>query len=506
MKRALISVYDKNGIVEFAQKLDQLGWEIISTGGTKSLLEEAGIKVVAVEEVTHSPEILEGRVKTLHPHIHGGILFNRDITSHQETVDEMGIRAIDMVVNSLYPFEDTVKNANASKVDIIEKIDVGGPSMIRAAAKNYKDVLIVTSADDYAVVADALENNKNTLELRESLAAKAFRLTAFYDAMIAEYFTEQAKEKFPELLTKAFRYKETLRYGENPHQAAVYYESPLEEDFDLEQLHGKQISYNNYNDMRANMELVQEFEEPVCVAVKHANPCGVAVADTVAEAYRKAFEGDPVSIFGGIIGFNRTVDAAAAEQMAEIFLEIIVAPDFTEEAFTILSKKKNLRLVKSTKLGQFKGKTTTYKETVGGLLVQDKDLPIYAETGLELKSDRQVTEKELEDMDFAWKVAKHCASNAMVIAKDKQTFALGHGEVRRVWALEDALQRSEFPLEGAVVASDGFFFPDTIESLHKYGIKAIVQPGGSVQDEKVIEAAKAYDISVLFTGMRHFKH
>lgn len=506
MKRALISVYDKTGIVEFATKLDQLGWEIISTGGTKSLLEEAGIKVISVEEVTNSPEILQGRVKTLHPHIHGGILFNRDIPEHQETVDELGIHAIDMVINSLYPFEETVKNVASSKAEIIEKIDVGGPSMIRAAAKNYKDVLIVTDAADYDLVADALENDNNTLELRESLAAKAFRLTAFYDAMIAEYFTGLADEKFPELLTKAFRYKEELRYGENPHQAAVYYESPLEEDFDLEQLHGKQISYNNYNDMRANMDLVQEFDEPVCVAVKHANPCGVAVADTPAEAYRKAFAGDPVSIFGGIIGFNRTVDAETAEELSKIFLEIIVAPDFTEEAFAILAKKKNLRLVKSTKLGEFKGKGTTYKETVGGLLIQDKDLPIYAETGLELKTDRQVTDKELEDMDFAWKVAKHCASNAMVIAKDKQTYALGHGEVRRVWALEDALQRSEFPLEGAVVASDGFFFPDTIDSLHEYGIKAIVQPGGSVQDEKVIQAAKAYDISVVFTGMRHFKH
>lgn len=506
MKRALISVYDKTGIVAFAEKLDQLGWEIISTGGTKTLLEEAGIKVIAVEEVTNSPEILEGRVKTLHPHVHGGILFNRDIASHQATVDEMGIHAIDMVVNSLYPFEETVKNGVASKAEIIEKIDVGGPSMIRAAAKNYKDVLIVTATEDYERVADALENDQNTLELRESLAAKAFRLTAFYDAMIAEYFTAETNEQFPELFTKGYRYKELLRYGENPHQAAVYYESPLEEDFDLEQLHGKQISYNNYNDMRANMDLVQEFDEPVCVALKHANPCGVAVGKTPAEAYQKAFEGDPISIFGGIIGFNRTVDAETADQLARIFLEIIVAPDFTEEAFAILSKKKNIRLVKSTKLGEFKGKKTTYKETVGGLLLQDKDLSIYGEDGVVLKSDRQVTDKELEDMDFAWKVAKHCASNAMVIAKDKQTLALGHGEVRRVWALEDALERSEFPLAGAVVASDGFFFPDTIDTLHEYGIKAIVQPGGSVQDEKVIEAAKAYDISVLFTGMRHFKH
>lgn len=506
MKRALISVYDKTGIVEFAKELIALDWEIISTGGTKALLEEEGVPVLAIEEITHSPEILDGRVKTLHPRIHGGILYRRDDANHQATIDEMGIHSVDMVVNSLYPFEETVKNPASTKEDIIENIDIGGPSMIRAAAKNFKDVLIVTEASDYDMVLAALKAGEVAFEMRQQLAAKAFRLTAFYDAMIAEYFTREVGEMYPEVITKAYRFKEELRYGENPHQDAVYYESPLEADYEIEQLHGKQISYNNYNDLRANMDLVNEFHEPVCVAVKHANPCGVAVGATAAEAFQKAYEVDPVSIFGGIIGFNREVDAEAAEKLSGIFLEIIAAPSFTEEALEILTRKKNIRLIKSANLGSFAGKPQTFKETVGGLLLQDSDSTLYGDEGIQLVSDRQPSEEELSEMEFAWKVAKHCASNAMVVSKDGKTIGLGHGEVRRVWALEKALERSEFSLDGAVVASDGFFFEDTIDTLHEHGVKAIIQPGGSVQDEKVIAAAKKYDITVMFTGTRHFKH
>lgn len=506
MKRALISVYDKTGIVEFAQALTALDWEVISTGGTKALLEEAGIPVIAIEEVTNSPEILGGRVKTLHPRIHGGILYKRADEEHQATVSEMGIGSVDMVVNTLYPFEATVKNPEAKKEDVIENIDIGGPSMIRAAAKNFNDVVIVTDPADYQKVIAALKADAVTFEMRQQLAAKAFRQTAFYDAMIAEYFTRETGEMYPEYITKGYRFNEQLRYGENPHQEAVYYESPLEADYEIEQLHGKQISYNNYNDMRANMDLVNEFEEPVCVAVKHANPCGVAIGATPAEAYQKAYEVDPTSIYGGIIGFNRPVDAETAEKLAEIFLEIVVAPAFTEEALAILTRKKNIRLIKSPNLGSFAGKAQTFKETVGGLLLQDSDNTLYSDEGIQLVSDRKPTDAELSEMEFAWKVAKHCASNAMVVSKDGKTIGLGHGEVRRVWALEKALERSEFSLDGAVVASDGFFFDDTIETLHEHGIKAIIQPGGSIQDEKVIAAAKEYDITVMFTGTRHFKH
>lgn len=503
MKRALISVYDKSGIIDFAEGLVGQGWELISTGGTKKLLEEEGLKVLAVEEITNFPEILDGRVKTLNPHIHGGILSDRNKPDHMATLEEFSIQPIDMVINNLYPFEETVKNQASSKEDIVENIDIGGPSMIRAGAKNYKDVIIVTDPQDYASILQDLEAGSLDLEKRQALAAKAFRLTAFYDAMIAQYFT---KEDYPELLTMPYRFSEKLRYGENPHQEAAYYTSPLEEDVHLKQVHGKQISFNNYNDMKAVIDLVLEFSEPVCVAAKHANPCGVALGKDAAQAYQRAYECDTQSIYGGIIGFNREVDLAAAEKLSKIFLEIIIAPSFTEEAFDLLTKKKNIRLIESDNIQSFAGKKTTFKDTTGGLLLQDRDNLLYSEEGIQLVTDRKPSDEELEELDFAWKVVKHCDSNAMVLAKDKKTIGLGHGEVRRVWAIEKAIERSEFSVEGAVVASDGFFFDDTIETLHQHGIRAIIQPGGSIQDEKVIEAANKYNISVLFTGMRHFRH
>lgn len=505
--RALISVYDKKGIVEFSKELIDLGWEIISTGGTLTTLQKAGLEVKSVDEVIEFQEILEGRVKTLHPAIHGGILNRRSHNQDQAEMKELGFTSIDMVVNNLYPFEETVKKPNHTDEDLIENIDIGGPSMIRAAAKNYKDVIIVTNPNDYEEIIFQLRNNQLKEDERQHLATKAFQLTAFYDSMIAQTFaSKNQKEKWPTYQVNGVRFNKELRYGENPHQEAAYYENPLADDYEIKQLHGKQLSYNNYNDMKACLDLVVEFKEPVSVAIKHNNPCGVAVGDSALDAYSKAYSVDPHSIFGGIVGFNRPVDKETAEKLSEIFLEIILAPQFTKEALEILSQKKNIRLIEIPNLNSFTGQKVTVKEAIGGLLIQDKDLDLTNEEGFKLVSDRKPSEAELKELDFAWKVAKHVSSNGMVLAKEGKSIGLGHGEVRRVWALQKALERSEFSLEGAVVASDGFFFADTIETLNEHQIQAIVQPGGSVQDEKVIEAAKKYDITVLFTGMRHFKH
>ncbi len=505
--RALISVYNKNGIVKFSKDLLDLGWEIISTGGTLKVLKEAGLHVKTVEEVTQTPEILGGRVKTLHPAIHGGILNRRDNKEDQSEMAELGLGAIDMVVNNLYPFEETVKNNTSTEAEIIENIDIGGPSMIRAAAKNFNDVIVVTDPKDYQEITEQLKKETLDRKYRQYLAKKAFQLTAFYDAMIAQTFAQKTpNENWSAYHVEGYRFNDSLRYGENPHQKAAYYENPLAEDYQLEQLHGKQLSYNNYNDMKACLDLVAEFEEPVSVAIKHNNPCGVAVGDSALEAYSKAYSVDPHSIYGGIVGFNREIDRKTAEKLSEIFLEIILAPSFTEEALDVLAKKKNIRLIKVPNLQVFEGQKLTAKEAVGGLLVQEKDLALMSEEGMQLMSDRKPSEAELRELTFAWKVAKHISSNAMVVAKDGKAIGLGHGEVRRVWALEKALERSEFSLEDAVVASDGFFFADTIETLNEHNIKAVIQPGGSIQDEKVIETAKEYNITVLFTGMRHFKH
>ena len=504
MKRVLISVYDKAGIIDFAKSLAKLGWEIVSTGGSKSKLEDAGLAVKSVEDITTFPEILDGRVKTLNPRIHAGILYRRDNAEDRETIEQYEISAFDMVVNNLYPFEEKVMAVESTPETILDNIDIGGPSMIRAAAKNYKDVIIVTNPEDYNWIIETLEKDGLTIENRRQLAAQAFSLTAFYDSMIAKYFNEEIGEAFPKYLTKSYRFNEELRYGENPHQEAVFYEDPYLSNFKFEQLHGKKIFYNNYNDLRANLELLAEFDDPACVAVKHANPCGVAVGKDAYDAYVKANSCDPISIFGGIIAFNRVVDKACAVELSKTFLEIIAAVDFSPEAFEILSRKKNIRLLKLMDLNNFHIKTQSVKETLGGVLVQDKDQDLYEEDKLELVSDREATAEEMKDLLFAWKVVKHCDSNAMVVAKDNITVGLGHGQVRRVWSLENALRNAELYIEDTVVASDGFFFPDTIEVLHENGIKAIIQPGGSIQDEKVIEAANKYGISLYMTGMRHF--
>ncbi|MBG9981928.1 bifunctional phosphoribosylaminoimidazolecarboxamide formyltransferase/IMP cyclohydrolase [Aerococcaceae bacterium DSM 111020] len=502
--RALISVYDKTGIVEFAQHLIELDWEIISTGGTYRLLTDSGITVTEVSESTGFPDMLDGRVKTLHPNIHGGILYRRGDEQHEATIEELGIQSIDMIVNSLYPFEETVNKPNMTQAEIIEQIDIGGPAMIRAASKNYQDVIVVIDKNDYADIIESLKNNTMDIEKRRQLAGKAFSLTAYYDAQIAHYFNQTNDIDFPKYFTQAYQFQETLRYGENPHQkAALYREShPM---YVFNQLHGKQISYNNMNDLNACIALVHEFTDPVAVAVKHANPCGVAVGNTIAEAYQKAYECDPESIFGGIIGLNRPVDKDTATKLSEIFLEIVAAPSFDQEALAILTKKKNIRLIEMPNLMEAASPIMMSKETINGVLVQETDQALY-DGQPQLMTQRTVTTSEQQDLDFAWKVVKHIASNAMVVAKDGMTYGLGHGEVKRVWALEKALERSEFDLTGAVVASDAFFFKDTIETLAKYGIKAVIQPGGSVKDSEVINEANEKNISVLFTGMRHFKH
>ncbi len=502
--RALISVYDKTDIVEFAEALIDLGWEIISTGGTYQLLADSGTAVTEVSELTGFPDMLDGRVKTLHPAVHGGILYRRENEAHQQTIDELGIQGIDMIVNSLYPFEETVNDPQKTTTEIIEQIDIGGPAMIRAASKNFQDVIIVTDKNDYAPVIEALREGSLDLEKRRYLAGKAFGLTAYYDAQIANYFNQVNHIEFPEYMTKAYQFQETLRYGENPHQEAALYRQS-QPNYEFKQLHGKQISYNNMNDLNACIALVREFEDPVAVAVKHANPCGVAIGETLSEAYQKAHDCDPESIFGGIIGLNRPVDLETAEKLSQTFLEIVAAPSFDTNALEILTKKKNIRLIQIANLNDAVKPQMMYKETINGILVQETDQALY-EGQPQLMTLRQITEAEQIDLDFAWKVVKHIASNAMVVAKDGMTYGLGHGEVKRVWALEKALERSEFDLDGAVVASDAFFFKDTIDTLAKYGIKAVVQPGGSVKDNDVINAANEQNISVLFTGMRHFKH
>lgn len=502
--RALISVYDKENIVSFAKGLVALGWELLSTGGTERTLKEAGVPVTPVEELTHYPDMLGGRVKTLHPAIHGGILYKRDNEEHKQTLKDLKIQGIDMVVNSLYPFEETVAQEGVSQAEIIEQIDIGGPSMIRAAAKNFQDVTIIVDKADYAWVLESLQAEGNlTRDQRQKLAGKAFGLTAYYDAQIAAYFNEVNEVKFPEYLTRAYHHEADLRYGENPHQAAAYY-TESQKAYNFKQLHGKALSYNNLNDLNACLTLVREFEVPAAVAVKHVNPCGVAIGSTLAEAYQKAYDCDPVSIFGGIIGLNRPVDLDTARLLNETFLEIIAAPSFDPAALELLQKKKNLRLLEIPHLMEVQTAPLQAKETVDGLLLQESDRELYDRW--ELMTQRPITEAEEADLKFAWIVCKHINSNAMVVAKNGQTYGLGHGEVKRVWALEKALERSEFPLEGAVVASDAFFFKDTIDTLVEYGIKAIIQPGGSVKDEEVIQAANKHDISVIFTGMRHFKH
>ncbi|TLS34975.1 bifunctional phosphoribosylaminoimidazolecarboxamide formyltransferase/IMP cyclohydrolase [Pseudalkalibacillus caeni] len=510
IKRALISVSDKTGIVPFAEGLVEKGIEIISTGGTKRVLEEAGIKVIGISEVTGFPEIMDGRVKTLHPNVHSGLLAVRDNEEHISQLEEHGITPIDLVVVNLYPFQETIAKPDVTYEDAIENIDIGGPSMLRAAAKNHAFVTVVVDPVDYDVVLEAVKDGGEvTRKQRNRLAAKVFRHTAAYDAVIAEYLTEQAEEENPETLTLTFERKQVLRYGENPHQKAVFYKKPLGTETSIaaaKQLNGKELSYNNINDANAALNIVKEFEEPAVVAVKHMNPCGVGTGNTIEEAYDKAYEGDPVSIFGGIVALNREVDKPTALKLKEIFLEIILAPSFNEEALEILKAKKNLRLLTLSFDGKQHG-AQQLTSVNGGLLVQDQDTYGFENADITVPTDREPTEEEWEALKLAWKVVKHVKSNAIVLTKNDHTIGIGAGQMNRVGAAEIAIKQAGEKAKGSVMGSDAFFpMDDTVEAAGKAGVTAIIQPGGSIRDEDSIKKANEYGITMVFTGVRHFKH
>ncbi|MBQ2696386.1 MAG: bifunctional phosphoribosylaminoimidazolecarboxamide formyltransferase/IMP cyclohydrolase [Clostridia bacterium] len=512
-KRALLSVSDKNGIVDFAKGLIDLGFEIVSTGGTKKALEAAGLAVTGVSEITGFPECLDGRVKTLHPKIHAGILAMRSNPEHMEQLKELGVDTIDVVAINLYPFKETIQKEGVTLEDAIENIDIGGPTMIRAAAKNYQDVAVVVDPADYeTVLAEYKANGEVSRDTKFYLAYKVFEHTASYDTLISTYLRKTiGKELFPKNLSLTFEKVQDMRYGENPHQQAVFYKEvgPCCGTLSAaKQLHGKELSYNNINDANGALDLVKEFTEPTVVASKHANPCGVGTGETIYEAYMKAYEGDPVSIFGGIIAANREIDAATAEEMSKIFLEIIVAPSFSKEAIEILTQKQNIRLLELPSIA-VKPDINDFdmKKVMGGLLVQQRDTELYDEENWQVVTKAQPTEQQIRDMKFAWKVVKHTKSNAIAVAKDNMSIGVGPGQTNRVMAARIALDYAGDRAEGAALASDAFFpFPDTVEEAAKAGIKAIIQPGGSKKDQESIDACDKHGIAMVFVGMRHFKH
>lgn len=518
VKRALISVSDKTGIVEFAQKLNDLGVSIISTGGTFKVLKEAGIPVINISDVTGFPECLDGRVKTLHPNIHAGLLAMRSNPEHMKQVEELNVELIDMVVVNLYPFKQTIMKPDVTRADAIENIDIGGPTMLRAAAKNYQDVSVVIDPTDYEqVLSEIKETGAVSVKTNFYLAAKVFNHTAYYDTMIANYLRDKAGlPKYPDTISMTFEKVQDMRYGENPHQSAAFYKEVGNSDgmlSGIEQLHGKELSFNNINDLHGALELLKEFdEEPTVVACKHSNPCGVASGKDIHEAYVRAYNTDPVSIFGGILCANRKIDKATAEEISKIFLEIVLAPDFDDDALEVLEQKKNIRLLKLKDVMK-KQPETAYdvKKVSGGILIQDIDSKLLGDE-LKVVTDRKPTEKEMEDLLFTWKVVKFTKSNGIAIGKDKQSVGIGPGQVNRIWATEQAIDHGTKQLgadvvKGAVLASDAFFpFDDCVEAAHKAGITAIIQPGGSKRDQDSIDACNKYGIAMVFTGMRHFRH
>lgn len=500
--RALLSVTDKTGIEKLAKELSKLGVSLISTGGTYKKIKGSGVDVSEIEDITNFPEILEGRVKTLSPYVHGGILYKRDDSEHCETVEELKIKPIDIVVVNLYEFQKALKKGNPE--EIIENIDIGGPSMVRSAAKNHKDVLIVTDPSDYDELIERLKNDDIDLAYRQRLAMKAFSLTAFYDSIIARYFTKLTGEE-SKYKTYGFEKETDLRYGENPGQEASLYNDPFVTGLmeNIEVIHGKAMSYNNYNDLNPALELAQELGENAVVALKHQSPCGVAVGSDVYDSYIKAFECDSQSIFGGILAVNGVVDEKAASKMHEIFLEIIAARDFTKEALEILTKKKNVRLVKVDFANESVREEIRYLN--GKVLIQEKD---FGKDEVNVVTDKKPSEEEIKDLLFAQKVVKYVKSNAIVVAKGMKTLGCGAGQQSRVWALEsikDHFKDRDF--EGAVLGSDAFFpFSDTVELAHEMGISSIIQPGGSIRDEDSIDKCNEYDMSMVFSKSRHFKH
>ena len=508
--RALVSVSDKAGVVEFCQNLVRLGWEIIATGGTQKLLEESGVKTIGISDVTGFPEICDGRVKTLHPKVHGGLLARRDDESHLKALKDNSIEFIDMVCVNLYPFRQTIAKPDVKMEDAIENIDIGGPSMLRSAAKNYRDVTVVCDPEDYArIIREIEEGGNTTLETRLQLSAKAYTHTAEYDMCIATYMRKQAE--LNEKLFASFDLVQTLRYGENPHQSAKFYASSERVPVSLataKQLNGKEMSYNNIQDANAALNIVREFKEPFAVGLKHMNPCGAAIGTDIKDAWVKAYEADTVSIFGGIVAVNREITKEVAELMKPIFLEIIMAPSFSEEALEVLCTKKNLRLLQ-VDMGELESVQTQYVSVNGGLLVQQLDTDTKEVVADMCVTERKPSAKELEDMNFGWRIVKHVKSNAIVVVKDGHTVGVGAGQMNRVGSAEIALKQAEAAgfTEGLVLASDGFFpFDDTVTLAQKYGVTALVQPGGSVRDEDSVKKANEFGMTMLVTGMRHFKH
>ncbi len=536
-KRALVSVSDKTGIVEFCKKLETLGYEIVSTGGTLKTLKDSGVAAISISDVTGFKECLDGRVKTLHPAVHAGLLARRDEPEHMASLEEMGYRTIDLVAVNLYPFKQTIEKPGVTLEEAIENIDIGGPTMLRSAAKNYRDVLVVCEPADYAEVLERIEKGTDDQTFRLSLSYKVYRHTAAYDSLISSYMQKLLGIEFPEHITFAYDKAQDLRYGENPQQSAVFYKEQIARVGALtaaEQLWGKELSYNNINDANGALELLKEFDgTPAVVACKHANPCGVGTGKSVHEAYMRAYNSDPVSVFGGILAINGTVDAATATEINKIFIEIVMAPDYTKEALEILESKKNIRLLKIANITA-KRDATAYdmKKVYGGLLVQQYDETLVAGEDMKLfkkraevktetlasgktktvygcgvVTDRAPTKEETEALLFAWKVVKHTKSNAIVIGKPGRTTGIGMGQTNRIWAAKQAIEHAGEEAKGSVLASDAFFpFDDCVAAAVEGGITAIIQPGGSLRDEDSVKAANAAGIAMVFVGDRHFKH
>ena len=503
--RALLSVSDKKNLIELATRLHQNNVELISTGGTQKAIHDAGLPVKNISEITGFPEILDGRVKTLHPNVHGGLLGKSSLKSHQKQMQENSIERIDFVVVNLYPFKETVTKPNVEFEECIENIDIGGPSMLRSAAKNFDDVVVLCDVDDYLTTIDLWEKKELTHEHRKNLAAKVFRHTASYDALIAGYLTQ---EQFPEKLTLTFEKKQDLRYGENPHQQAAFYVNPIANEYSIanaKQLHGKELSYNNIQDANAALQLLSEFEEITAVAIKHSNPCGVGRGKTVLEAFTNCYEADSTSIFGGIVAINNEVDVATAELLSNIFLEIVIAPSFTTDAFEVLAKKKNIRLL--TFANNPKKSKLVVANIAGGLLVQDEDNYKLSKEDCKVVTQAQPTSQEIDEALFFWKIVKHVKSNAIVVGKGNRTLGVGAGQMNRVGSAKIALEQAGDLAKDAILVSDAFFpMRDTVDLAAKYGIKTIAQTGGSIRDEESIAAANEHNIAMIFTGVRHFKH
>lgn len=515
--RALISVSDKTGIVELAKRLSDLGVEIISTGGTFHKLREENIDAVEISSVTGFPECLDGRVKTLHPKVHAGILAIRENKSHMEQLKELDIDTIDIVVVNLYPFKETILKNQVTRAEAVENIDIGGPTMLRSAAKNYQDVIVIVDPTDYELVLRELADGGVSLDTKFYLMQKVFMHTSAYDTMIAGFIKKERKdETLPSALTLTYEKVSDMRYGENPHQRAAFYKEIGSCEGTLanaSQLHGKELSFNNINDTNGALELLKEFGEPTVVACKHGNPCGVGSGDNIDTAWKKAYEADKVSIFGGIVVANREITAAVAKEMSEIFLEVIVAPSYEAEALALLTAKKNVRILELKDIERLQDENAyDLKKVNGGLIVQTIDSRLYDEKDLKVVTKVAPTSEQIEDLLFALKVVKFVKSNGIALAKDKQSIGIGPGQVNRIWATKQSVEHSkeligEDATMGAVLASDAFFpFDDCVEEAYKAGITAIIQPGGSVRDEDSIKKCDEYGIAMVFTGMRHFKH